>query len=348
MTSRGRVVAIIIGAVVVVGVVVGVVVAAGKGGIGPLAGSDSGAGHGGTAAEPPKLCPLTGLKPKQGKVPARPALAVKVENLPQVRPQTGLSHADIIYEEPVEAGITRFIAVFQCSESDKIEPIRSGRLTDPDILDQFGHALFAYAGGVPQVEARVRKAGLIDVNFIKAAKAYHRDPAKLAPHNLYSSTKELYASATWDRVAPKPIFLYSTDQPKGKKIRSIHVPFSGESDGTWKWDKSTKVWLHFYSGVPHTYSDGTQVSAKNVVIQVVKVVQTDITDVRGVPSPKVIATGTGKVYVLRNGRMIVGTWSRPSLGDVTKLLDKQGRQIALDPGNTWVELFSNTLTVTPS
>src|SRR5436190_11193482 len=313
MTSRGRVAAIVIGALVVVAVVVGVVVAAGKNGVGPLAGSDSGAGHGGTAAEPPKVCPLTGLDPQHGKVPARPALAVKVENLPQVRPQTGLSHADIIYEEPVEAGITRFIVVYQCTDSDKIEPIRSGRLTDPDILVQFGHALFAYAGGVPQVEKKVREAGLTDVNFIKAAEAYHRDPARLAPHNLYSSTKELYAAAKWDPVAPKPIFLYSTDKPKGKRIHRIHVPFSNESDGTWKWDRSKKVWLHFYSDVPHTYSDGTQVSAKNVVIQMVKVVTTGITDVQGVPSPKVISTGSGKVYVLRNGKMIVGTWSRPSV-----------------------------------
>ena len=37
-------------------------------------------------------------------VPAlRPALAVKVENLPESRPQTGLGAADIVFEEPVEA-----------------------------------------------------------------------------------------------------------------------------------------------------------------------------------------------------------------------------------------------------
>jgi len=90
------------------------------------------------------------------------------------------------------------------------------------------------------------------------------------------------------------------------------------------------------------------VNAKNVVVQVVKVVLTGITDVNGVRSPEVVATGTGKAYVLRNGRMIEGTWSRPSLDDVTKFLDKHGHQIQLDPGNTWVELFPSNLTVTPS
>jgi hypothetical protein len=63
---------------------------------------------------------------------------VKVENIPVARPQTGLSFADIIYEEPVEGGITRFIVIYQCRDASRIEPIRSGRLTDPDALVQYG------------------------------------------------------------------------------------------------------------------------------------------------------------------------------------------------------------------
>src|SRR5205807_7696901 len=144
-----------------------------------------------------------------------------------------------------------------------------------------------------------------------------RDPAKSPPHDLYSSTRELYRSASYDPVAPKPVFVYSSKKARGQKIHQIHLPFSSFSDATWKWDKSKGVWLHYYSGVPHTYSNGQQVGAKNVVVQVVKVVLTRITDVNGVHSPEVVATGTGKAYVLRKGRMIVGTWSRPKLGDVT-------------------------------
>ncbi|SRR6266567_1445628 len=351
LTRRGRLIAVVITTVVVVGAVVGVVVAAGKGGRGPLASGSGGPsttpGSSPSQSPPPSVCPLTDLPPQGDRVPNQPALAVKVENLPSVRPQTGLSHADIIYEEPVEAGITRFIVVYQCTGSDRIEPIRSGRLTDPDILRQFGHPLFAYAGGVPQVESKVRQAGLIDVNFVRAAKAYHRDPNKPQPHNLYSSTKELYSSASWDPVPPKPVFVYSK-KARGTKTHEIHLPFSSSSDVFWKWSKSMDAWLRFHGDVPHTYSDGTQVNAKNVVVQVVKVIQTGITDVNGVPSPEVVATGTGKAYVLRNGKMITGTWSRPKLGDITRFFDKKGREIGLDPGNTWVELFPSTLTVTAS
>src|SRR5205085_6609370 len=120
--------------------------------------------HSGTGAAPspslPAACPLSGKKPKGGHVPDRPALAVKVENVPAARPQTGLSWADIVYEEPVEAGITRFIAVYQCQDASRIEPVRSGRLTDPLILVQFGHPVFGYAGAVPAVVKAVRTAGI--------------------------------------------------------------------------------------------------------------------------------------------------------------------------------------------
>jgi hypothetical protein len=297
---------------------------------------------------PPPMCPLTGLGPKGGKVPNRPALAVKVENIPVARPQTGLSFADIIYEEPVEGGITRFIVIYQCRDASRIEPIRSGRFTDPDVLVQYGHPIFAYAGAVAQVFRKVRKAGLIDVNASigKAAGAYHRDPNKAAPHNLYSSTKELYRVAAVAEAPPNPVFTYSSDIPNGRRIRSIHLPFSGVSDVFWKWSATKKAYLRYHGTVPHTYSDGTQVSAVNVVVQVSKIIITNITDAAGNPSPEVVATGEGKAYILRGGRMIAGTWKRASLKDVTKYYDAHGNEVSLLPGNTWVELFPNTLTVT--
>ena len=77
-----------------------------------------------TAATGP-LCPLTGLAPSGGAVPQRPALAVKVDNYPDARPQSGIDQADIVFDEPVEGGITRFAAVFQCQSPSLIGPIPS-------------------------------------------------------------------------------------------------------------------------------------------------------------------------------------------------------------------------------
>jgi hypothetical protein len=285
---------------------------------------------------------LSGLRAKPA-VPNRPALAVKVENLPIARPQTGLSWADIVYEEPVEANITRFIAVYQCSDASRIEPVRSGRLTDPDILVQFGHPVFGYAGAVPQVVTRVAQRGIIDVNVDRAANAYHRDPNRPQPHNLYTSTQALYAAAHTRQPAPKPIFTYDTTAPAGaKRVSVIHIPFSVFSDVFWRWSSSKKAWMRFHGTVPHTLSDGTQVSARNVVVQIVQITLTDVKDVNGVPSPYVHSVGSGRAYIFRNGRVIMGKWVRPTLGAITKFEDAQGNEIPLMLGNTWVELVSTT------
>lgn len=334
---------------VAIALVVGVALAACTSGSGAKRSLPPGVSPSGASLPPaPPICPLTGLGPKGGKVPNRPALAVKVENIPVARPQTGLSFADIIYEEPVEGGITRFIVIYQCRDASRIEPIRSGRLTDPDILVQFGHPLFAYSGAVPRVVSKVRRAGLIDINvtIAKAASSYHRDPNRPAPHNVYSSTKELYRAAGVAEEPPNPVFTYSSDAPNGRRIRSIHLPFSGVSDVFWKWSATKKAYLRFHGTVPHTYSDGTQVSAVNVVVQVSRIIITNITDAAGAPSPEVVATGEGKAYILRGGRMIIGTWKRPSLKVLTKYYDAKGNEVSLLPGNTWVELFPNTLPVT--
>ena len=346
-TRRGPVFPAWIAAIVLVAaLVVGVLYLGGRGKGSPLfpgGGSHNGSPSG--ASPPPKDCPLTGVT--RPNVPNRPALAVKVENLPASRPQTGLSWADIIYEEPVEGGITRFIAVYQCRDAGRIEPVRSARLTDPDILVQFGHPLLGYAGGVGEVVSKVRRAGLIDVNYLShaAAGAYHRDPSRIAPHNLYTSTRALYRAAPTLEGPPKPIFEYSEAPLSGARVHRVHLPFSQASDVYWKWSRSKKMWLRFHGTVPHTYSDGTQVSTPNVVVQVVKVVQTSITDANGIRSPEVVATGTGKAYVFRDGRVVVGRWSRPTLKDVTKFVDRSGAEIRLTPGTTWVELVPDNIPV---
>src|SRR6266542_4085608 len=352
LTRRGRIMLGLFILLLLIAGGVGAVVALGGGGTkGPSAGGNhSGNGSGTTTPPPPPECPLSGLNPKS-TVPSRPALAVKVENLPAARPQTGLSWADIVYEEPVEGGITRFIAVYQCQNASRIEPVRSGRLTDVNILVQFGRPLFAYAGGKPRVIQAVRRAGIIDINYNvrQVARAYHRDPNRPAPHNLYTSTRELYSSASdlFEPKAPDPIFTYSDTPPQGAvRARKVHLPFSSSSDVFWKWSKTRKVWLRFHGTVPHVSSDGTQFSAKNVVVQVVKTRLTDIVDANGVRSPLVISVGTGKAYVFRDGKVIKGRWERDSAADLTKFVDTNGDEIPLTPGNTWVELLPENIRVT--
>jgi hypothetical protein len=348
---RSRIVATVATLAAVGAVAFVVVFLVGRFGMGP-AGSATPPATGPSSQTPatteplPSICPLSGREADGGVVPNRPALAVKVENLSAARPQTGLSWADIVYEQPVEALITRFIAVYQCQDASRIQPVRSARLTDPDILVQFGRPLFGYAGGVPSVRAAVAEAGLIDVNYLVAEEAYERDPARRPPHDLVTSTQALYTAAGDPTGIPEPLFEYAKQPgPRGKPVSEVHLPFSFDADVSWRWSASDDRFLRWHGTEPHRLSDGTHVSATNVIVQVVKITLTDVRDANGVRSPRVISVGRGKAFVLRGGRVVEGTWVRDSVDDVTRFVDGRGREIKLIAGQTWVELFPSTLTV---
>jgi hypothetical protein len=289
---------------------------------------------------PPPTCPLTGEEAASGKVPHRPALAIKIENHPDARPQSSLNQADIVYEEPVEGGYTRFIAVFHCQGSDRVGPVRSGRLTDPDVLRQFGPAVFGYAGGIAAVKREVPRAGLVDVNYIVAADAYVRDTERAAPHDLFTTTAALWRASGSDAGAPDPVFAYAESYGgKTRRVDGVHLPISSVSDVVWTWSRRDGAWLRAHGEVAHTLEDGSQVSARTVVIQVVEVSASQIVDAAGNPSPDVRLTGRGRAYVLRDGRVIVGRWERSALDEVTRFLTKDGTEIPMAPGRTWVELL---------
>lgn len=287
---------------------------------------------------PPATCPLTGLPAPGGRVPQRPALAVKIDNIPVARPPSGLDTADVVYEQPVEGGITRFIAIFQCRNAATILPVRSARLVDPDIVRQYGaRPLFAYSGGAAHVLAKLADSPLLDIGANRAPGAYHRDSSRRAPHNLVSSTEALYAAGSEHGAAntpPPAVFHYGPLPAASERdpARTVHIPYPS-SDLTWTWGAGH--WSRSYATTgPATLGDGGQITTTNVIVMHVN----QYTDV----------TGTGALQVLRNGAVVDGTWHRLRLEDLTQMVDRQGRPIDLAPGPTWVELVPPTVSVTVS
>lgn len=291
----------------------------------------------------PENCPLTDVAVTD-TVPDRPALAVKVENLADARPQAGLNDADIVYEEPVEGGITRFIAIYHCNDARRIGPIRSARLVDADILRQFGAPVFAFAGGVPAVVSAVEEIGAVSIPYTTSSDFFEEDPNRSEPHHVFSSTSVLYRGSDGD--APEAVFAFDEDRPTGeKRARLAHLDFSPFANVFWRFSPKNRVWLRSHDEETHLLEDGAQVSAVNVIVQVVKVRPSEILDAAGNPSPEIDAVGSGKAFVFRNGRVIEGRWVREAGDDLTEFLDAGGEQIPLAPGRTWVELFPSDRTI---
>lgn len=348
LTSRGK--ALVTTAVVVLlalGAVVGLLIFSGTGESIPIVRSLPFVGGDEEEEAPPPICPLTGLEAPNEASAGRTALGVKVENISSARPQAGLNQADIVYEEPVEGGITRFLAVYQCEEADRIGPIRSARLVDPRLLVQFGSPAFAYSGGVDRVLADVASVGTIqDVGFDSAPDAYQEDPNRSAPHNLFSSSRTLLQVAEKRKAPPPPQFEYEAEPPAkegSKRARAVRLNFSPEADVVWRFRAKKGLYERSHGDVPHTMEDGSQVSATNVVVMVVELRDSGIVDAAGNPSPEVIVEGSGRALLFRDGRMIRGRWVNE--GGVISYVDKEGNAIRLAPGRTWVELFPSTLEV---
>lgn len=299
-------------------------------------------------------CPLTGAPAPNGVVPNHPAVAVKVENSPQGRPQYGLNTTDLVYEEPVEGGITRFIAVWQCQSASRIEPVRSARLVDALILPQLGDPVFGFDGGIdPSVNAvDATSAKIVNAQHISAP--FTLDPDRVAPHDLETSTADLLKAAGKPKGAPSPIFTYSTTVPAGAPAATIHLDFSGSSDIWWRWDAATGLYLRSYGTVatdltPANLGGGGQIQAANVVVEKVVLTRSPyVEDDTGVHENYVKVVGSGPAEVARNGVVIKGTWSHPTAAASTELLDGAGNQIPLAPGRTWIELLPTTSSASPS
>jgi hypothetical protein len=341
LTRRGRM-AVTIGVVLtlMVAVVVGFVLSGSKNPVTAAINRLTG-----NSTAPPAPCPLTGVAPRHGKpVPQRPALAVKVENTSAAYPLTGLDHADIVYEELVEGGITRFMAVFQCSSAGRVGPVRSARTTDPKLLVQFErHAILAFSGAQHAVMRVVEQSGVTPFTETSGGPAFSRDAGRAVPHNLFVNAATLWARAGSEEGPPDPVFSFDAAVPeRAKRVSTVSLPFSSFSTSTWKWMGSLGHWERQLNGAPMNLEGGTPITATNIVIQSVAVTPSKLVDVLGHPSPEVNVTGSGKAWILRDGKRIAGRWIRHGKHGVTQFQTRDGSVIALSPGNTWVELLPST------
>lgn len=313
------------------------------------------------AAPSGPTCPLTGAPAPNGQVPQRPALAVKVDNYPAARPQAGLDQADVVFEEPVEGGITRLVAVYQCQTPPLVGGVRSAREPDVAIADELSDPLFVHAGGIQPILAMIKAANLTNVDLLFTAPqlAIH-PPGRYAPYDTYIQPATVWqAEAGAGTTPPAPLFAYTTAPPMdGQAVSSVHIPFSSYSDNTWTWDQGTRQWQLSIGGTPAGTVVGSDaegatspVAVANVVVLMVHTFTGPwVENSEGAHEVEVQATGSGRALVLCDGRAVAGTWTRSSLHQPPVLTDAQGRTIDLTPGETWVELVPDgvAVTTTPS
>lgn len=277
----------------------------------------------------------------------RPLLAVKVDDVvPNAEPQSGLGHADIVYDEPAAPGVGRFLALFQCGASARIGPVRGLDPADADILAQYGSSLLASAGGPATIlQALQATPGIVNVDSLLAGGAYSRDATRRAPYNLYVDPQALWSSAaarpSGQLRAPQPQFRFAqggTPSP-GASPQTAAVSFVLGPVITYRYDAQSNGYLRFENGQPQLGGSGNQIRVSNVVIMWTRMGHTDVAGAGGNVTPDPDVVGQGDALVLTGGREYDGTWSRPDRSSGTTFVDSSGHVIALTPGSTWIHLL---------
>lgn len=333
------------GAVVVVAAVVGIALASSSGNKATQSPKKPAAVTTTTAAV--ATCPFTGTPAPGGAVANRPALAIKVDNYPTARPQSGLDKADLVFEEPVEGGITRYVAVFQCQQAPLVGPIRSARYPDVGILSQLSDPVFLHVGGITPIVSMIQGSPVHDENLFYIGSVIQHPPGRYAPYDTYVSTAAAWKLVPQDTKAPAPIFGYSATVPVGTPTASIHIPFSPTSDETWTWSAAAQKWLLSYSGVPDAVAGGSQIATTNVVVIRVNTYNGPyVENSEGALEVEFDPLAGGPAEVLRNGVAVTGTWRRTSLTSPTQLIGANGTPIPLAPGQTWIELVPDDVNIT--
>ncbi|GGQ27577.1 DUF3048 domain-containing protein [Streptomyces roseolilacinus] len=280
----------------------------------------------------PRTSPFTGL-------PARPApvLAVKIDNVRAARPHTGLGAADVVYVEQVEAGLTRFLAVYSSRQPPRVGPVRSARESDVELLRQFGRPALAYSGVRSALKGFLQDAPLYALPPERAPAAYVRDPGRPAPHNLYLRPERALAAAPDAGRAGDIGFRFGPAPPGGRQVDEHTVRFPAARHA-FAWSAAERRWLVSLDGTAARTTDGGRVGAGTVVVQYVTVRPSAFADRGGSVTPYTETVGSGTALVLRDGKAHDARWSRPSATGGTSFTTPSGTPLAFAPGPVWVVL----------
>lgn len=271
-----------------------------------------------------------------------PVLSVKIENSEGSRPQDGLEAADVVWEQLVEGGMTRFVAMYHSDVPERLGPIRSLRPMDAAIAGPFG-GILAFSGGQHSYQARAAQAGLMIASHDAGHAGFYVNPERSSSHRLFGEPEVFLGSGEGLEPAPEP-FVFAQEGERasalaGEAVGGVDLAFPA-SFPSWEWDGA--VWQRSESGVPAVMVSGERLRAHNVLVAHVQFFDTGARDAAGSPVFETILTGEGRLDVFSGGHTIEGTWEKSGDAEPMRLYDLDGNDIALAPGNTWVELLPVT------
>lgn len=307
---------------------------------------------------PENINPLTGLPVPDPALLERRPIVAKIPNYPHtVRPQSGISLADQIYEYYLEWGLTRFLAIFYGNDVARFGPIRSGRIFDEKIVRMY-NAIFVFNGADPRTFRYYKDVELSPVYFVldNRCPPLCRDENIPYYNNLFGDTRAVHAYFTAhggddSRQELASYFFSSLSGQVGEAANTIHVNYSYANYAYWSYHPPDGRYLRYQGSVDNLSGENAQyelhtdaytgqpLAADNVVVLLVphrfylKSSDTEIFQIDLV--------GSGDAYIFRDGQGFHARWYRFAEDKPFALFDENGRLFPLKPGVTFFQIIND-------
>jgi hypothetical protein len=293
--------------------------------------------------------PLTGLPVSDPALLQRRPMLIKVSNLPRnVRPQWGLSLADIVFEYYSEEGGTRFAAIFYGQDASTVGPIRSGRFIDADLVQGY-KAVFAFGSAYV---AELNRFNTSDFANRMVVEGPGKPLTRYDPNGydyLMVNTADLSAYATkhgYNGVQNLDNMSFKLETPAGgQPAMQLFAHYSGAIYNRWDYDAASGKYLRYSEtvtvnnvGQAEQYAQLTDRLTKQPIAFDNVVVLYAIHDMYGPGIYDILLSGSGDAVAFRDGQAYTVHWKR-NAAEVVSLVRPDGSPFPFKPGNTWFEVI---------
>ena len=279
----------------------------------------------------------------------RHPIAVMIDDLSPARPQSGFSAASIVWQAPAEGGIPRYMMVFQENIPTDVGPVRSSRYYYIAWAAEL-RAVYAHAGGSPQALATLRNQGngqlVFNADEFRWGGSFHRISTRFAPHNLYTTGKELRALVRATGAADGTIkwpWKFGPDAPMAQRPAGGRIEVSYLANAIrYDYDRITNTYLRSVTTEKKQIDAATKqlVAPKNVIVMLMQFGPLDDGSHKHRLEANVI--GSGRAWISTNGITIKGTWKKTALTSPTRFFDSKGKPVVLTVGQTFVQVMKTT------
>lgn len=286
--------------------------------------------------------------------------AIIINNLPSaMKVQAGLDQAYMIYEFPIEGGYSRSLALFKDKTTNKIGTVRSARQNYIDYALENDAIFVCWGTNHPAADViKETKVNNIDAN--SSSKPFFRDnPEKLATeHTGYTSLEKLINYATNTKkyrltTDVKSPLKYTTDiidlskASDAKEAKTVELNYSGSYKLKYVYDENTGRYQRYYNNKEHKdYFNGNKFDTKNIIITLIGTGKVKgYTDTAGTNYTDLYNIGSGSGYYITNGYVREIKWSKESRSAQTKYTYTDGTEVNVNDGNTYINLFDKSKSV---